>query len=98
MWLLKDRNISEIKKLILSIEITQADEDLIILFIKFLNEQWHKMNLTTNDLFDSSDETNDFKSIIQFLFITLINHLKSFIIKEINLVQLINIGLFQNQI
>ena len=98
LWLLKDRNISEIKKLILSIEITQADEDLIILFIKFLNEQWHKMNLTTNDLFDSSDETNDFKSIIQFLFITLINHLKSFIIKEINLVQLINIGLFQNQI
>ena len=98
LWLLKDRNISEIKKLILSIEITQADEDLIILFIKFLNEQWHKMNLTTNDLFDSSDETNDFKSIIQFVFITLINHLKSFIIKEINLVQLINIGLFQNQI
>ena len=98
LWLLKDRNISEIKKLILSIEITQADEDLIILFIKFLNEQWHKMNLTTNVLFDSSDETNDFKSIIQFLFITLINHLKSFIIKEINLVQLINIGLFQNQI
>lgn len=98
LWLLKDKNISEIRKLIIEIKITQANEDLIVLFIKFLSEQWHKMNLKINDIFVDLDETNNFKGIIQFIFITLINHLKSLDIKEINLVQLINIGLFQDQI